>query len=133
MFSSAMEMLRLDSQLMDLEEDEVACAGYRKVLVGITLNSYANDDECEDKTRFTKGGIRTLLAQLPTDEYVYCYYHQDKYYKFLTEELLIYTLRRMSTTRTHKDLADSEFGGCAKRWGTGYNMFIKLLDSHFAP
>ena len=65
MFSSAMEMLRLDSQLMDLEEDEVACADYRKVLVGITLDSYANDDECEDTKRFTKEDANINLD--PTD------------------------------------------------------------------
>ena len=50
------------------------------------------------------------------------------YYKFDVEELFIYMLRKMSTGRSHKDLCDSEFGGCPGRWGRGYNC---LSENHF--
>jgi hypothetical protein len=41
-------------------------------------------------------------------------------------------LRKMMTARTHTDLADSEFGGCPKRWGTGYNYMVHRFDNVFA-
>ena len=69
LFSSAMEMLLLDSALMDLSEEEIEGAGYRKELVGITLDSFENDDDCEDKTQFTKAGIQSLLSHLPLGEF----------------------------------------------------------------
>jgi hypothetical protein len=34
----------------------------------------------------------------------------------------------MSTGRTHKDLADNEFGGDSSRWGRGYNWMVKYVE-----
>lgn len=133
MFSSAMKMVTLDSELMDLTEEEIANAGYRNPLVGITLDSFHNDDDCEDKTRFTKDGMRSLLNALPLGLHTRVHCNGNVHYKFLTEELLIYVLRRMATARMHKDLADIEFGGCSKRWGTGYNFLVKFMDGYFRP
>jgi hypothetical protein len=39
----------------------------------------------------------------------------------------------MSTARTHKDLADNEFGGSSGRWGKGYNWMVKYVDKKSAP
>jgi hypothetical protein len=38
----------------------------------------------------------------------------------------------MSTGRTHKDLADNEFGGDSSRWGRGYNWMVKYVDKKCA-
>jgi hypothetical protein len=135
LFSCAMSMVRLDSELMDLEEEDIENAGYYRPLQGIDLDTFENDDECEEKCRLPKHAIKQLLMSLPVGEYVQVYYHEpsDLYYKFKTEELIIYMLRKMSTGRTHKDLSDMEFGGDSKRWGTGYNWIVKLFDTHFAP
>ena len=133
LFSCAMNMLKLDSSLMDLSDEDVQNAGYETPLVGITLEFYENDDECQEKCRFSKADIKLILAALPCGKYVQVYYHRNKYYKFLTEELLIYSLRRMSTARTHKDLCDNEFGGCPKCWGLGYNWLVKVMDKRFKP
>ena len=132
-FKKAVAMLRLDSELMDVSEEDEEDAGYRKQLEDITLDSYENDDECEDKTRFTKDAIRQIIDALELGEFERVYYDNGtKYYKFRVETLLIYLLRKMSTARTHKDLADNEFGGCSKRWGAGYNYLVKYMDTQFA-
>jgi hypothetical protein len=60
-FSKAGRMLQLDSDLMDIEDEVVETSGYHKELVGVTLDSFANDDECEDKTRFKKAEIQEHL------------------------------------------------------------------------
>lgn len=132
LFNMAISMLRLDSELMDVSEEEEEVAGFHKPLEDITLDSFDNDDECEDKTRFTKAAIRLICDALLIGEYTRVYYHYPQYYKFKTETLLIYIMRKMSTGRTHKDMADMEFGGCSKRWGEGYNYLVKYIDQHFA-
>ena len=113
-YTLAIEMLRLDSELMDLSDETIENAGYRKELVGITLDWFVNDDDCREQTRFTKGEIQLIVDSLPLGQFLYVHYNPPKYYKFDVTELLIYTLHCMSTGRTHKDLCDNEFGGCPK-------------------
>ena len=132
-YGLAVELLKMDSLLMDLTPEDEDMAGYSKPLVGITLDSYDNDDHCQQSTRFTKQQILTIVDALPLGNRVYVYYHPPKYYKFNSIELVIYALRRWSTGRTHKDLCDSEFGGCSKRWACGYNYLLTLMDRHFVP
>ena len=127
----AMEMILLDSQLMDITPDQEAEAGYFKQLQDISLDSYSGDDECAAKTRFSKGQIRLFVDRLELPPFIRVYYRATKYYKFRAETLIIYMLRKMSTARTHVDLADSEFGGCPKRWGTGYNYIVHKFDHRF--
>jgi hypothetical protein len=59
-FSMAMEMLKLDSELMDLTEEDFENAGYHKELVGVSLDHYRNDDECQESTGFTREDLRTV-------------------------------------------------------------------------
>lgn len=106
-FQLAVHMLTLESNLLDLHnpEDDV---GYSLPLQNITLDSYVNDNECESNTRFKKGHIRELLAFLGFPEFIKLHYHPTNpqpYYKFRVEELLLYTLRKMSTNSTHKHMA----------------------------
>jgi hypothetical protein len=75
--------------------------------------------------------LALILQHLDLEPDVRLYYHGNKYYEFSVEELLIYTLRKMTTGWTHKDLT-TEFGGCSTRWGRGYTWFIKYLDQCFA-
>jgi DDE superfamily endonuclease len=130
-YSSACRMLQLDSHLMDLgHEEQNEEHGYHTALVGMSLDSYANDDECVDKTRFKKQEIRLIEMSLQLPEYVKLYYYENNYYKFRVEELLIYVLRKLTTGRIHKDLT-IEFGGCSSRWGRGYNWIIRHIDNTF--
>lgn len=130
----AIEMIKLDSSLMDLP-DEIDSSGYRMRLKDLTLLSYENDDQCREFTRFTKEQIRTIVSDFELGEYYYTYYYSGnkwKYYKFKTETLFLYLLRKLSTGATHKHLADTEFGGDSGRWGLGYNSLIRYLDRRYA-
>ena len=132
-YTSAIEMCMLESSLLDFHnaDDDI---GFSKELVGITLDSFENDNECESKTRFRKAHIRMILDNLALGEYLRLHYNPNNprpYYKFLVEELFIYMLRKMSTGRTHKDLCDTEFGGCSGRWGRGYNHLVKIIDNRY--
>jgi hypothetical protein len=120
----------VNSKLLDLDDDHVG--GYHKDLVDITLESFENDDECEAKTRFTKGAIATIIGALNHPYTFRFYFAPPRYYKFKLESLVIYMLRKMSTARTHADLRDSEFGGSSARWAIGYKWIVKLFDRHFA-
>ena len=133
LFSCAMKMPLLDSEIMDLTEEDITNSGYGKVLVGISPDTYENDDECEKTTRFSKKAIRSILCALPLGPIKRVYYHGPKYYKFVPEELLFCTLRRMATGRTHKDLVDSGFGGCSRRWRCGCTHLVGVMDVHFYP
>ena len=127
----AMEMVVLDSRLMDILPQEEVDAGYYMELQNITLDSYSGDDECSSKTRFNKASIRAIVEKLDLGATIRVYYNPMKYYKFAVETLVIYMMRKMSTARTHVDLADSEFGGCPKRWGAGYNCIVHKFDRRF--
>jgi hypothetical protein len=74
LFSCAMSMVWLDSELMDLEEEDIENAGYYRPLQGIDLHTFENDDECEEKCRLPKHAIKQLLMSLPVGEYVQMYY-----------------------------------------------------------
>ena len=132
--SCAMEMLKLDSRLLDITEEDKEDSGYRPVLLDITLDFYVNGDQCREFTRFTKSEIRSILADFDLGVYYYVYYYtarKQKYYKFRTETLFLYLLRKLSTASTHKQLADAEFGGDSGRWGRGYNALIQYLDRRY--
>lgn len=134
--ASALEMLRVDSSLMDLMEEEIEEAGCKIELVDINMSTCVNDDECENETRFSKDTIRQILHCPPVGEHVRVHCNPNNpgmHCKFPLEALLICVLRRMSVGRTLKDLADNEFGGCSEQWGTGCDCFVKLMDLHFKP
>ena len=61
------------------------------------------------------------------------YYNGPVYYKFRAVTLFIYMLSKLSTGRTHKDLADSEFGGDSGRWGEGFNWMVKYVEKKSVP
>jgi hypothetical protein len=54
---SAIKLLILDSELLDLDDDHEENSGFNKELVDITLSSFENDDECEAKTWFKREAI----------------------------------------------------------------------------
>jgi hypothetical protein len=128
----AIEMMRLDSELLDLDDDHEDNSGFSMQIQEITLDSFANDDECEAKTRFTKEAITSIVNALHLPEVVRLYYAPPRYYKFNVETLVIYMLRKTSTARTHCDLCDNEFGGADRRWGYGYKWIVKTFDTSFA-
>ena len=132
--NAAILLLECDAELMDLQEEDLDNSGYCTPCVDVTFESFVNDDECEAKTRFTKGAITTIIGALNQPNIVRIYFHptQGRYYKFMMESLVIYMLRKMSTARTHCDLVDSEFGGCSKRWAFGYKWILHLFDTTFA-
>jgi hypothetical protein len=132
-FARALEMLLVDHYLMDVLPETVTNAGFLKPLEEITLYHYDNDDECQSKTRLKKDNIRKMIEKVGLGPEVRVYYGPATWYKFNSETLVIYMLRKMATSRTHADLADSEFGGCAKRWGTGYKFIVHRFDRVFAP
>jgi hypothetical protein len=132
----AVIMLRLDSKVMDLRDADLQDNGYNKDLEDITLASYVNDDECENSTRFSKLEIMTMMHYLQLGDgmgYLRIYYNGNVYYKFRAVTLFLYMLRKMSTGRTHKDLADNEFGGDSGRWGKGYRWMVKYVDHKCRP
>jgi hypothetical protein len=134
--SKAVRMLRLDSELLDLRDVDLEDVGYNKPLVDITLASYTNDDECENNTRFSKGEIMSIMQYLDFGDgngYIRVYYNGTVYYKFRAVTLFLYMLRKLSTGRTHKDLADNEFGGDSSRWGRGYKWMVKYVDKKSEP
>jgi hypothetical protein len=59
-YTLAGRMLLLDSELMDIGEEQRELAGYHYPLIGITIDSYKNNDECEDFTQFTKEELHTI-------------------------------------------------------------------------
>lgn len=61
-FDLAIEMLAVDSAVMDITDEEFDRAGYRKELAGIGLDHYENDDQCEENSRFTKGQNLSLCT-----------------------------------------------------------------------
>ena len=127
----AVGMLRLDSEIMDLRDEDLEDCGYNKELVDITLAYYCNDDECENNTRFSKLEIMQLMHYLDFGDgngYIRVYYNGNTYYKFRAMTLFLYMLRKMQSGRTHKDLADNEFGGDSGRWGKGYRWMVKYVD-----
>ena len=62
--SKAAVMLCLDSELMDLHKEDLENCGYNKELVDITLDTYSNNDECENNTRFSKLELMTMMHYL---------------------------------------------------------------------
>ena len=68
-FSKAVRMLQLDSELLDFHDpqDDV---GFSKELVGVSIDSYANDNECESKTRFGKAHLQMILDSLNLPDYI---------------------------------------------------------------
>jgi hypothetical protein len=79
---------------------------------------YSNDDECENKTHFSKGEIERIMKFLGFGDgmgYVRVYNYGNMYYKSWAVALFLYMLRKMSTGCTHKDLADNKFGGSSTR------------------
>ena len=46
---------------MDLWDEDLEDTGYNRPLQDITLDSYVNDDECENATRFSKLDIMTIM------------------------------------------------------------------------
>ena len=125
-------MLAHDSKLLDLQEHNIENSGYNKELVDITLDSYINDDECENNTCFSKSEIITLMEFLGFPSggmgFFCVFYNGNVYYKFQAITLFLYMLCKISTGRTHKDLADNEFGGDSGRWGKGYKWMVKYVD-----
>jgi len=140
-FISALKMLEVDSNLMDLSNETIENSGFLLQRRELGLHAFENDDECEDKTRFTKDQIRMLIEALDLPEIIRVDFYDDgtgrrdgrKYYKFNVEEIFIYMCRKMSTASTHKQLSDTEFGGCARRWGVGYNWLVKYIDRKMQP
>ena len=63
-FDCAKEMLKLDSALMDVPVEVEESADFLKKRKYVSLDSYCNDDECEDKTRFTNSEIQTIIDHL---------------------------------------------------------------------
>ena len=58
-------MLQLDSDIMDLYNEDLEDNGYNKPLEDITLAAtYINDVKCENNTRFSKLEIMTMLHYL---------------------------------------------------------------------
>ena len=55
-YSSAVQMLILESELLDLLNLD-GDIPFSKLLEGITLDSYENDNECESKTWFWKAHL----------------------------------------------------------------------------
>ena len=47
---AAIKMLLLDAELMDLHDNDLNNSGFCKPIVDVTLDSFADDDECEAKT-----------------------------------------------------------------------------------
>jgi hypothetical protein len=71
---SAIKLLILDSELLDLDDDHEENSGFNKELVDITLSSFENDDECEAKTRFKREAITTTIRALHQPDIVRLYY-----------------------------------------------------------
>ena len=63
-YNGAKEMLKLDSLLMDVQPEIEESAGFLKEQQYVSLESFSNNDECQDKTRFTKTEIRALINHL---------------------------------------------------------------------
>ena len=130
----AVEMIRLDSTLLDLPAG--VQSGYSKPLIDLTIDDYfVNDDQSREFTRFTKDQLHYLVADLNLLEYVRVRYETNKgpkYFRFRVETLFIYVLRKLSTGATHKHLSDVEFGGDSGRWGRGYTFMIMYLDDRYS-
>lgn len=123
-------MLPLDSELMDIADDEEE--GHHTSLAGIGLEHCANDDECQDKTRFVKDEIHLIVEAMGLPPHVHLCCHQQNHHKFNIEEPLVHMLQKMTAGRTQKD-STCEFGGCSTRWGRGHSWFAECIDNCFEP
>jgi hypothetical protein len=66
----------------------------------MTLDSYTNDDECENNTRFSKLEIMQLMHYLDFGDgngYIRVYYNGNTYYKFRAMTLCLYMLHKMQS------------------------------------
>ena len=134
----AFTCLILDAELLDLDDGVWEAAGYkvprnRNIRID---KMFESDGICEQSTRFMRDELRYLLDIFGLDEFIpvpqRTYVDTGKFYKFHREELLIYTLHKLSTRKTHKDMADSTaFGGSEVRWGKGYRWMIMYLDERY--
>lgn len=137
-YSKAARMLLLESELLDCSEEQYQNAGYKVPLKSIRLDDYQNNDECADKTRFTKEQITMILDKMELPTYIRVTYSyvgdKPKYYKFHREELMIYLLRKFLEDATHKHMASGdEFGGDDHRWAVGYNWMLKEIHDKLCP
>jgi hypothetical protein len=62
--SKAACMLRLNSELLDLQDADLEDIGYNNELHNITLATYINNDECENNTRFSKLELLQIISYL---------------------------------------------------------------------
>ena len=76
--SAAILLLECNAELMDLQEEDLDDSGYCMPRVDVTLESFANDNECEARTRFTKRAITTIIGALNQPEIVRIYFHPSK-------------------------------------------------------
>jgi DDE superfamily endonuclease len=133
-YQKALRMIQLDSTLLDIPVlvDESHKIRFHESLKDITLASYADNNECMVKTRFNKEDIVMILDVLDLPVEVKVYHTGNAYFKFKSETLMLYMLRKMATGRTHQDLT-TEFGGCPSRWSRGYRWLVYLIDAKFHP
>jgi hypothetical protein len=93
--SKAFCMLQLDSELLDLWDEELEDISYNNELRDITLATYVNDDECENNTRFSKLELLQIINYLGFGDgtgFIRVYYNGNVYYKFRAVTLLLYML-----------------------------------------
>jgi hypothetical protein len=134
---AAIHNLEYEASLMDLEDGVWEMAGYKYTRnKNIRIQQFTSDGMCEQKTRFTRQELRYLLDEFDLPEIIKVPQDTEgvsqKFYKFHREELLVYVLSKISSRKTHKDMADSnEFGGSDARWGKGYRWLIMYLDERY--
>ena len=134
----AMVCARLDAQLLDMSDDEWRDAGFSVPLGKPRIDTFfISDDQALVDTRFKKDELHWLIErvfQLEENVPVPQNSTRDtgKFYWFHREELVIYFLMKVSSKKTHLNMADDpRFGGSDNRWSRGYRWLVLYLKDKF--
>ena len=130
-FETSLFLVEEESSIGDVQVDEDLFRVFSAPLLNIRIDDFENDDQCESWTRFKKDELHDLIGRLELPEEVLVHRHENNFYTFHREELLIYFLTRMAFGLPHTVMADMVFGGDCSRWGKGYNYLMQHIDEKF--
>ncbi len=94
-----------------------------------------DDFQCLHFTNFTRSQLRRILRlfNLPEEILVRCSETQQKHYHFHREELLLFALVKCAKGWDNVTLCECFFGGCPRRWSTGYPWFLRYAHERYYP
>ena len=95
------------------------------------INEFMNDNEAQAHTRFKKGELHRILNLFQLPPVIHVARNDGNFYQFHSEELLIFTLIKMSTGYATTFLCDYMGYASDARMGLGYKWLVEYLDGRY--